>query len=298
MRALLLVCLAACGAPAAADTKSCSTPFEIITALAKPDLDGRLPGTAGDHKARAIIADELTCRGLTVTSQEFDADGGKGKTANLYATVKGTSDDIVLVTAHHDHLGHGHLGANDNASGAAGVIEIAGMMQGHANVEPPKRTMVFVWFGDEEDGMVGSTYFAKHPPIALDKVVQVVNLDMIGSYKSQGFVAAMGTFKGLAARALADPLIADAKKAGLDIIPGGKARGSDFQPFCDVGIPYVFLWTPDDRCYHETCDTPDRIDAKHLEPIIGFGRDLVDQLQSTDVDLLAARQKLGCFGKP
>jgi hypothetical protein len=120
---------------------------------------------------------------------------------------------------------------------------------------------------------------------------------MIGSYSSQGFVAAMGTFKGLPARAIADPLIAGEKKRGLDIIPGGKARGSDFQPFCDLGIPYVFLWTPDDRCYHEKCDTADRIDAKHMVQIIGFTRDLVDMLQSSDDDLLAARGKLGCFGK-
>ena len=145
--------------------------------------------------------------------------------------------------------------------------------------------------------MVGSTYFAAHPTIDLDKVVEVVNLDMIGSYKSQGLVAAMGTFAGLPARTLIDPLVKRARKDGLDVIPGGKARGSDFEPFCDLGIPYVFFWTPDDSCYHETCDTPDRIDTPHMTKIIAFAKQLVDALAATDVDLVAARKQLGCFAK-
>jgi hypothetical protein len=129
-------------------------------------------------------------------------------------------------------------------------------------------------------------------------VVEVVNLDMIGSYRARNWVAAMGTFSGLPARALIDPLVAKARRAGLDVIPGGKARGSDFAPFCDLGIPYVFFWTPDDKCYHETCDVADRIDAAHMTAIIGFAKQLVDALAATDKDLAAARSELGCFGKP
>jgi hypothetical protein len=119
---------------------------------------------------------------------------------------------------------------------------------------------------------------------------------MIGSYSSSGLVAAMGTFAGLPARALIDPLVARARKGGLDVIPGGKARGSDFAPFCALGIPYVFFWTPDDRCYHERCDTADRIDVPHMTKIIAFAKDLIDALAATKTDLLAARGRLGCFG--
>jgi Iap family predicted aminopeptidase len=290
MRALVLLVVAGCGAATAAPAEpACLDPKAIIDALAAKALDGRAPGTDGDRAARAIIVDQLTCRGLTPETQDFD------HTANIVATIPGATDDIILLSAHHDHLGKGHLGANDNASGTAGVIELAGEL---AAGDKPKRTIVVALFGDEEDGMIGSTHFAEHPTIALDKVVEVINLDMIGSYKSEGLVAAMGTFAHLPSRALIDPLVKQARRAGLVVVPGGKARGSDFAPFCDRGIPYVFFWTPDDRCYHETCDTPDRIDTAHMTAIIGFAKQLVDALAGTDTDLAAARTKLGCFGEP
>jgi hypothetical protein len=309
MRALVLLVVAGCGAAAAEPAKPpCLDPKAIVDALAAKELDGRAPGTDGDRAARAIIVDQLTCRGLKPDTQDFDLPsaslrdaaraGGAGAiehTANIVATIPGATDDIVMITAHHDHLGSGHLGANDNASGTAGAIELAGEL---AAGDKPKRTIVVALFGDEEDGMVGSTHFAEHPTIALDKVVEVVNLDMIGSYKSEGLVAAMGTFASLPSRALIDPLVKQARRAGLVVIPGGKARGSDFAPFCDRGIPYVFFWTPDDKCYHETCDTPDRIDTAHMTAIIGFAKQLVDALAATDTDLAAARTKLGCFGQP
>ena len=280
-----MVVAAACRA-AGAEPASCLEPKAIVDALAAKELDGRAPGTEGDRAARAIIVEQLKCRGLAPETQELD------HTANIIATIAGTTEEIVMITAHHDHLGHGHLGANDNASGTAGAIELAGELIAG---DKPKRTVVVALFGDEESGMVGSTYFTEHPTIDLAKVVEVVNLDMIGSYRSQGLVAAMGTFAGLPARALIDPLVAKARRAGLDVVPGGKARGSDFEPFCALGIPYVFFWTPDNKCYHETCDTPDRIDSAHMTAIIGFAKQLVDALAATDKDLAAARRELGCF---
>jgi hypothetical protein len=292
MRCLLLVLVAACGAAAADPTATCLTPTEIVSALAARQLDGRAPGTEGDRLARAIITEQLTCRHLEVKEQAFDLPADV-HTANLLATIPGTTDEIVMITAHHDHLGSGHLGANDNASGTAGAIELAGEL---AAGDKPRRTIVVALFGDEEGGMVGSTFFATHPTVDLDKVVEVVNLDMIGSYKSQGLVAAMGTFTNLPARAIIDPMVAKARRDGLDVIPGGKARGSDFEPFCALGIPYVFMWTPDDKCYHERCDTADRIDAPHMMKIIAFTKQLVDALAATETDLSEARKRLGCFG--
>jgi hypothetical protein len=288
VRALAFLLAFAPASPAVAgDPPACLDPKAIVDALAAKDLDGRAPGTDGDRAARDLILAQLKCRGFTPDVQPFD------HTANITATIAGTSDDIVLITAHHDHLGHGHLGANDNASGTAGAIELAGEL---AAGDQPKRTIVVALFGDEESGMVGSTYYAQHPTIDLAKVVEVVNLDMIGSYRSHHWVAAMGTFAGLPARTLIDPLVTKARRAGLDVIPGGKARGSDFAPFCELGIPYVFFWTPDDKCYHETCDTPDRIDTAHMTAIIAFAKQLVDALAATDKDLAAARNELGCFG--
>ena len=154
------------------------------------------------------------------------------------------------------------------------------------------RTIAFVAFGDEERGEVGSQYLVAHPlkALPLDHVVEYINLDMVGSYASRGWVAAMGAFAKQPARAILDK-IAHAK---LDVLAGGRAERSDHEAFCKLGVPYVFFWTPDDRCYHETCDTVDNLDAKHMAQIARVASDLAQQLANTDVDLAAWRTKHGC----
>ncbi|MFT3698394.1 MAG: M20/M25/M40 family metallo-hydrolase [Kofleriaceae bacterium] len=248
-----------------------------LKALSSKELDGRAPGTDGDVKARALVVDRMKCLGLDPQVQTFD------KTANVIGTLKGTSDEIVIVSAHLDHLGNGHLGANDDASGVAALLHIA------AQIKNPTRTIVFAAFGDEESGMVGSHYFAKHPLVDLDHVVQFVELDMVGSYASADLVAAMGAFKGFGSRAVLDKRLKEFPK--LHVSAGGKARGSDFEPFCELGVPYVFFWTPDHRCYHETCDTFDRIDQKHMIEIVKLATAFVQDLADTDTTL---RTKKGC----
>jgi len=274
-----------------------------ISALAAPELGGRVPGSDGDRTARALIADALRCAQLVPAGdhgsyeQAFTSHDG-AKTANLIGVAPGDDpthgDDIVLITAHHDHLGAGHLGANDNASGTAALLAIARSLGKHPIAHG--RTIAFAVFGDEEAGMIGSAYFAAHPSpqVPLDHVVQVINLDMVGSYRDAGFVAAMGTFPHLAARdALAQLARATPK---LSVALGGKARGSDFAPFCELGVPYVFFWTPDPRCYHERCDTADRVDVPHAVAIAALARDLAVSLATSSQDLLALRTRFGCFG--
>jgi hypothetical protein len=273
-----------------------------LASLAAPELDGRVPGTPGDLAARAIIEERFTCAGLVPAgdavadhvgfAQVFKAQNGQ-PTANLIGVVPGTDPDgdIVIVSAHHDHLGHGHLGANDDASGVVGLLAIAQAVKAHA---PMKRTIAFAAFGDEEDGMIGSTFFETHlpPSVPLARVVEFVELDMIGSHKSADLVAALGAFAGFPARALLDKLVPGFKH--VHVVAGGHSRGSDFAPFCTAGVPFTFFWTPDHRCYHETCDTIDRIDLPHLVDIAKLANALVDALGDTELDLAAARTKRGC----
>ncbi|MBL9016424.1 MAG: M20/M25/M40 family metallo-hydrolase [Myxococcales bacterium] len=307
IRALALLALAGCIGSSAAESQVApparcieGKPYDRgslradLVALASPELDGRAPGSPGDTLARKHITERLSCLGLVPVAQPFTAQNGK-ETANVYAVLKGADpavgDQIILVAAHHDHLGSGHLGANDNASGVSAMLAVAHDMVARG---APKRTIVFAAFGDEETGMTGSYHFAANAPadVPTGKIVQVINLDMVGSHSSRGYVAAMGTLKNLAATKHLAKLVG--RYPRINVGTGGIARGSDFEPFCKLRIPYVFFWTPDARCYHETCDTIERIDEKHLVDIAALAGDLTRALADSETDLAAARQKLGC----
>lgn len=265
--------------------------------LAAVELDGRAAGSPGDAAARSYLAAEFRCAGLVPAGDEgsyaqpFVADGHP--TANLIGYLPGgdAARDIIVVGAHHDHLGDGHLGANDDASGTAALVAIARALH---RAGTPRRTIAFVAFGGEELGELGSRHFAAHPPAALplDRVVYDVNLDMVGSYTSAGAVYAMGTFRGLPATAIVRALAAE--QPALHVGLGGRGVGSDHEAFCRAGVPYVFFWTPDRRCYHARCDTTDRLDLAHLTAIAELAGALVSRLADAPADLAASRARLGC----
>lgn len=264
-----------------------------LEALADPKLDGRASGHAGERAARTLIAERFACLGLAPAGDDgsfeqtfVDANGAK--TANVIGVIEGSSkpDEIVIIGAHHDHLGDGHLGANDNASGVVGLLAIAQAVAQRA--DKPARTIAFVTFSAEEQGLVGSTYFVAHPPLALTKVVQFINLDMIGSHTSARAVAAFGAFAKQPSTKLLAKLAPKFPKVHLGI--GGHSTRGDHVGFCKQGIPYVFFWTPDKRCYHETCDTAERIDYARMADIAQIGEGLAVGLADAPTDLLKSRR--------
>ena len=131
--------------------------------------------------------------------QEFTASDGS-ETANVIATVPGTdatlAAEVIVVGAHHDHLGEDESGifpgANDDASGVAVVLGLAGYFAEH----PARRTLVFAAFGAEELDLDGSKYFVENPEpgFALDDTVFMLNLDMVGAYRQLGIVNAINTY--------------------------------------------------------------------------------------------------------
>lgn len=307
------IALASAPTPKRASSPSCTgdgAPFDTKTLgdrvafLASSDLGGRVPGSDGDVAARAFIRECFACLGLTPAGddgtyeQAFTAADRK-PTANVVGFIAGTDktvgSEIIVIGAHHDHIGGKLVGANDNASGVVALLAIAQAIQQRDTA--PKRTIAFVTFGAEEQGMIGSEHFAAHAPDALPmaKVVQYINLDMVGSHKSKGFVAAMGTFARQPSRALLDTLVASYPKLRVGL--GGRAARSDHSPFCALGVPYVFFWTPDARCYHRACDTATKIDLPRMADIAALAGDLAWSLAETDVDLAASRTKLGCGQK-
>ena len=126
----------------------------------------------------------------------------------------------------------------------------------------------------------------------MDKVVQYINVDMIGSYASKRVVYAFGSFPKVAAGKLLDAL--DGRYPTLHVGLGGHSVRGDQVAFCAAGIPYVFFWTPDDRCYHKKCDTVAALDLPRMADIAALVGDLVRQLADTKTDLAAVRKKSGC----
>ena len=83
----------------------------------------------------------------------------------------------------------------------------------------------------------------------------------------------------------------------LSVAIGGRARGSDYEPLCKKGVPYVFFWTPDAKCYHQACDTADKIDLPRMADITALAGELAWSLAQSDIDLSASRGELGCGQK-
>jgi Zn-dependent M28 family amino/carboxypeptidase len=159
-------------------------------------MAGRATPSPGLDHASDYVIGECVHAGL-----EGAADGGEfkqpfmvsGRPANnIVARMKGTGDhkdEVVLLSAHLDHLGQGYPGADDNGSGSVALIAMAHRLAASRTTRPLDRTVVFLWTVGEERGLLGSAWFTDHPPAALDasRIVQVINLDAIGALDDTRF---------------------------------------------------------------------------------------------------------------
>ncbi|HEV8112859.1 MAG TPA: M28 family peptidase [Planctomycetota bacterium] len=214
-----------------------------------------------------------------------------GSAYNVLGILPGkTHDRVVVVGAHYDHLGHGgegslapkatgeiHHGADDNASGTATVLEIARLLR--AGGTPPCDVLVALWSGEEE-GLLGSDHWTKHPTIPLAKVSANLNLDMVGR-AGNGKLQVLGAgtspeFAGWMKEAGA--------ASGLDLTvstQGGALGGSsDHQSFLKNGIPALHLFSGLHGDYHKPSDTADKFEAAGAAKVAVLGVDFVDRMAS------------------
>ena len=199
--------------------------------------------------------------------------GSAGATApNVVGLLPGRdpalAGQLVIVVAHFDHVGIGRPvdgdsirnGADDNASGTAGLLAIAEGFRGTR----PLRPILFVAVSGEERGLVGSRYFAAHPTVALDSAVGVVNLDMISRNRPDSiFLNGWGksTLSDLVVRmAAAHPDLGLSAGPDVEDRPVTPAD-SDHWPFQHRGIPYIFFYSGEHPDYHRVGDEPARADA-------------------------------------
>ena len=200
-------------------------------------------------------------------------------------------NETIVIGAHYDHLGRGgsgslaprsgeiHHGADDNASGTAGVLELARVL---TEQRPrPKRTIVFIAFGGEEEGLLGSNYYVNHPATPLNSIVAMINMDMIGRMKDRKLViGGVGTAKewrDIIAQGTADP----ARKFELTLNEDGFGP-SDHSSFYGKEIPVLFFWTGTHNDYHKPTDTWEKINYQDQTRILNLVSYIVRHLDSAD----------------
>lgn len=246
-----------------------------------------------------IAASEVTVTTPSITAR------------NVIAVAEGAgplADETVVVGAHYDHVGMGepgsllgaagkgkiHNGADDNASGTTGLMEMArrfGAMKNRIG-----RRVVFIAFSAEERGLFGSIHYCKEPTFPLDKTVFMLNMDMIGRVTEVAEDAALAKVNGVAALAgIHGPVLKAVKDrvvlygtgtaTGMDQlvdgvnqkfdfklikVPGGEGP-SDHDSYYRKKIPVLFFFTGTHRDYHRPTDTADKINLPGLKKVVDMG---------------------------
>jgi hypothetical protein len=223
------------------------------------------------------------------------------KAFNVVGIVRGTdpavADQFVTVGAHLDHIppldGAVCNGANDNASGVIGVLEVAEAIA----MAPPRRPVVFILYAGEENdpiGCYGSRYFVNNCPIPIDKVIANINLDMIGrsvadDQKRREFIVGH--------EGLSEALLSLAEKVNdrtvhwsLERMSQDKLGGdSDHSSFADKNIPAILFYSGDDEDLHRPTDDPEKIEWDKMQRISQLVYELAMELADRDEPLRTAK---------
>ena len=204
------------------------------------------------------------------------------KGSNVIGFIEGTDEKLkkeyVFITAHYDHLGHAddviYYGADDNASGTAGVIEIArAFAEAKKNGVGPKRSVVCMLVSGEEKGLLGSKFYVDFPVFPLASTVVDINIDMIGRVDDRhagnpNYVYVIGSDRlSTELHDINEYANYEHTKLELDYKynakndPNRYYERSDHYNFAERGIPAIFYFNGTHADYHKPTDTPDKIDT-------------------------------------
>jgi hypothetical protein len=219
--------------------------------------------------AADYIQDRLENMGYTVMRQEFVVAGTT--TQNVIAVKTGTlyPDEIVVVGAHYDSISENPSnkapGAEDNASGTASVMHLAEIFTGYET----ERTIHFIAFGGEEEGLYGSQHYVQQAGIHGDNITQSLIMDMVASWQSNYKVIIEGETPWAALMALYESNIVEF--SGIGYRKDWYSWGSDHVPFQQAGIPCFLAidWDYGDYPgYHRTTDVMASTDPSLAEEIV------------------------------
>jgi len=277
--------------------QSCPSPKSIVGGLAQPkaavryladeSLQGRLAGSPGERCAGDYLAAEFRRLGLKPAGDSgsyfqklplasvVNPHGPGGTGRNVVGILPGSSENgvVVVVGAHYDHLGLGpfgslvpddvgvvHHGADDNASGVAALLDVAARL---SKGPRPGASVVFVAFTGEEEGLLGSRYYAAHPATSLQQTRAMVNMDMVGRLGA-GALLVYGTDTADEWKAI----LAVDNPDSLQLKEIGDGYGaSDHTSFYEKDVPVLHFFTNVHADYHKPSDTWDKIDYAGIDRV-------------------------------
>lgn len=237
-----------------------------VEILSSDSYQGRKTDTKGAEMARTYLNNRFRAIGLKAFpqlqsyEQPFSFKKGNGQTVNgknLIGFIEGKSDQVIVISAHYDHIGiiNNEIfnGADDNASGVAALLKYAS----YYRQNKPNHTLIFAAFDAEEMGLQGAKTFVAQPPVKLDQVRLNINMDMI-SHNDKGELYVCGTFKYPALKDYfytSNPNLKvlfghDDPKLGKD----DWTNQSDQGAFNAKNIPFLYFGVEDHKDYHKATD--------------------------------------------
>jgi hypothetical protein len=309
---LFLTLLLALIGPAAAQAQSaaCPVPDALVHGAPQPEatvryladdaLEGRLAGSPGARCAALYIANLFRQAGLepgvrgaylqsvplaSAANPHAPAGTGVNVVGVLHGSDPTLAGEAVVIGAHFDHLGRGpfgslapdqagqiHNGADDNASGVAALVLVAREL---ARNRHPGRSVVFVAFTGEEEGLLGSGYYVQHPVVPLDSTVAMLNMDMVGRLRDQRLIVyGMGTSPQWPALVEAADSV-----AGLQLAFQQAGFGpSDHTSFYGRGIPVLHFFTNLHEDYHRPTDDWQKIDFPGISHVAELVSDIASRV--------------------
>lgn len=277
-----------------------------ISYLASDKLQGRLAGSKGEKLAANYIENEFKKLGLKPYQKNYQQPFTYKVALNPHDTIlksapiNGTNvigyldnnaKHTIVIGAHYDHLGlnehhHStkmnsegeiHNGADDNASGVAGVLELARILSQNATKE--KVNFLFALFSGEEDGLIGSKHMAETLKQNFPNVSAMINMDMIGRLddKKSLVIGGTGTCPSF------PEIIEKNKPAGFNITQELSGIGpSDHTSFYLKDIPVLFFFTGTHQDYHKPSDDEEKINYEGVSTIISFVLRTVNAIADLD----------------
>ncbi|MFI5089298.1 MAG: M20/M25/M40 family metallo-hydrolase [Terriglobales bacterium] len=237
----------------------------------------------GDLKPRSFALPDSLRVSLAVDIETLHA-----TVNNVLAYLPGKTSEYIIIGAHYDHLGHGnasslapseigkiHPGADDNASGTAGVLELARIFSRRG--ERMQRGILFMTFAGEELGLLGSADWVKEPTRPLADAVAMINMDMIGRIRdNKVYVGGVGT--GTTFKPLVEKVAA---KYDLKLTySAGGYSASDHTSFVVKSVPSLFFFSGLHSDYHKPSDTWEKIDPNAAARLLDLIADVAVGLAS------------------